>query len=224
MMKGFFTLVRKDLLNESRRYETWTALVSISILLSVIASCGVSAAFLEPNAVRKLFPALLWMIFLFASTASVSRSFEYECELNGLGGLLLAGASPSIIFLAKFLVNFVAISLSQLFSTAVLMALLDVGAPLLPFSTLTLLVSAGYSALATLLSGMAMTAKLKGLLLPLILLPLLFPLFFCAVELGAGAMSSGSLETSSTWFSLLIVLDLVYLSLGTLLFEYVIRE
>ena len=80
------------------------------------------------------------------------------------------------------------------------------------------------SALATILSGMTVASHMRQILLPLLMLPLIFPILFAATELTAQSMSPAGLEYGSPWFSLLIGLDVLYLAVGINLFEFVIRE
>jgi heme exporter protein B len=94
----------------------------------------------------------------------------------------------------------------------------------LALSAVAFLVVVAYAALSSLLAGIAVQARLKGLLLPLILLPLIFPLFFAALELSSALLIGGSFAWSSFWFKLLLLLDLLYLLLGLNLFEYVVKE
>jgi ABC-type transport system involved in cytochrome c biogenesis permease component len=65
---------------------------------------------------------------------------------------------------------------------------------------------------------------LKGILLPVLLFPLSFPLFFAAIELSMGLVTGGGLPASSPWLSLLVGLDVLYFVLGLNLIAYVVRD
>ena len=67
-------------------------------------------------------------------------------------------------------------------------------------------------------------SQLINILSRLILIPLLSPLFFAAVELSTQVMTLHRIDLDSGWMSLLIGLDVLYVVLGLNLFQYVIRE
>ena len=225
-MKVFALLVKKDLLIELRSRETLALILALSLLLAVITAFGVSSAFLPPNTVLKIFPLLIWLVFVFSSTVCIGKSFDYELEHMGVEGLILAGTPAAVIYLAKVSANFLAIISGHLFSLFLLSILLNVEIlPLMPaLLFISLLVACAYSALSTLLAAMAASSRLKNMLLPLILMPLLFPAFFAALETTADLFAQGFLDFNSFWLLLLFGLDLLYIMLGILLYGFVIQE
>jgi heme exporter protein B len=226
-MKAAFTaLLRKDIVSELRTKETVALVICLSLLLAVMVSFGVQSLLLAPNAVRELFPTLIWIIFVFAATVSIGKSFEYERENGALQGILLTGISPVLVYLSKLISNTAVALLGHLWAVLALVVLLDVGVvPLLPaIAVISFLVVLGYSALSTLLAAMTSATRLKNMLLPLVLLPLLFPLFFCAIGITTTIVMEGKIDFESIWISLLIGLDSLYLILGINLFESVVKE
>lgn len=225
-MKALFSLIRKDLLIELRTKETIGVNLFLSVVIAVVAALGAQSAFIAGDFVARLFPALLWISFLFAATMAAARSFEPELEYMAIEGYLLTGASPSLIFVSKWISTAVVMMLGQIVNLVALGVLLDV--PIFSwFSDLvlvSLLVVLGFAALTTLLGGVSSTSRLKGILLPVILFPLSFPLFFAAIELSMGVVVGDGLAVQSPWFSLLVGLDVVYGVLGLNLIEHVVRE
>lgn len=225
-MSAFRELLKKDLLIEVRTKETLSVHLFLALVIAVVAALGVNSAFIEGEAVARLYPALVWIGFLFASTAAAGRSFEPELEHMAIDGLLLSGISPVWIFVSKWISAAAVMLLGQALNAAVLAVLLDMplGRIAGGVAVVSVLVVAGYAALATLLTALASTSRLKGVLLPVVLLPLVFPLFFGAIELSMSVVLDGSVPFESAWFSLLLGLDVVYVVLGFNLFEYVVRE
>lgn len=162
---------------------------------------------------------------MFGATVSVGKTYDYELEHAGLEGLLLAGVSPVQIYLAKVFSSSCLVCIGQVTAIVALSVLLNVSVlSVLPALVLvTLLTVFGYTALAALFAAMTGTARMRQMLLPLILLPLLFPLFIAATELTA-AVIDGSFDLTSPWLSVLIGLDVIYLVLGVNLFEFVVRD
>ncbi|RMG41044.1 MAG: hypothetical protein D6719_09405 [Candidatus Dadabacteria bacterium] len=225
-MKVLFALLKKDLLSELRSRETLVVLFSLSLLLSVILSLGIQSAYLRAGQVEALLPAALWVVFLMAATVSVSRSYDYEQANCALQGLLLAGTSPWKIYISKVVITSIIMLAGQCITLASLGILLNISlfSDLITLIIISFLVIIGYAALSSLLAAMTMTARLRDLLLPLILLPLLFPLFFSALELTADIVVDQNFDPGSVWLSLLIGLDLLYILFGINLYEFVVRE
>jgi len=75
-----------------------------------------------------------------------------------------------------------------------------------------------------LLVGVAGTSRLRGVLVPLLALPLLFPLFFSGVEMTLQIVLTGGLQPGTVWPSILVCINALYIILGINLFELSIRE
>jgi heme exporter protein B len=226
-MKDFLTLLKKDLRLEFRIKEMISVYLAMSLIFSVVIAFGISSAFLYQEETLRLYPAVLWSLFFFIATATIGRSFEYELENNVLSAVVLSGVSPALIYLSKSLSNSFVMGAGHLFSVLVLAVLLNVD--LRPFALnlglISLLSVTAYSFLATLCAFFSSVSRLKNLLLPFILLPLLFPLILAALE-SSQLLISGAIEFSfgSFWPSLLILLNVVYLILGLTLFKFALRE
>ncbi|MCB0332324.1 MAG: heme exporter protein CcmB [Bdellovibrionales bacterium] len=224
-MKQLWILFQKELRYECRSLQTIVALLSLSLLLSTVVALGLSGAFLPPNTTAKIFPSLIWMVFLFASTIAVGRVFEPETRDGALNGLILSGVPLWKVFTAKCLFLWVLISLVQIFTVLLLSLILNVAiATVFPsLLLLSCLVSFGYASLALLLAAISSTSRLKGILLPLLLLPLLFPLFFTAIELTIELFVGHTGMTESFWFTFLLGVDVLYYLVAINLFDHVVE-
>jgi ABC-type transport system involved in cytochrome c biogenesis permease component len=84
--------------------------------------------------------------------------------------------------------------------------------------------SSALAALLTLLAAVASTSKLKGILLPIISIPVLFPVFLCGMEMTTELVLNGALSDGSPWPLLLLCAETLYLIVGINVFELAIRE
>ncbi len=211
---------------ELRVRETLAVMLSLAIIIAVVVAFGVTTVFLDPAGREKLFPAAIWICFILNAAVSLGRSFEYETEHRLLDGLLLAGVAPASIFISKALVNFVVLSVAHLTGVVALGMLLGVSiaAQSTDFIIISVLVVLAYSALATLVAALTTGSRLRNALLPIILLPLVLPLFFCGVELTTQLALGESFSLGGAWGQMLIGLAVLYVGLGALLFESVVRE
>jgi|694.fasta_scaffold15027_9 heme exporter protein B len=225
-LTGLGALIIKELRLEARGKETVTMLFCNAILACALVGVGTSSAFLDKATTTRLYPMLLWILFLLSASASAVRAHEQELEGRGLEGLLLAGASGAQMFLSKLIVMSALFFAHFLVLALVLGVALDQDAP----PTFVAMIGAGLgssTALASvtvLLSAVAGTSRLRGVLLPLLSLPLLFPVFFCGVEMTSQVVVGGGLDPASPWPLILVCANALYLVLGINLFEAAVRE
>ncbi len=226
MIRSLVILFKKDLLLELRGRESITLLFGLSVLLSLIAMFGVASAFLSANVVLRIFPGLSWMIFLFAATLCLGRGFEQEVQARALDALLVGGISPALQYLSKVIVFFALLFIAQALSMLLLAGLLEIS--IWPVLGNLLVVSAlvvfAYTAISVLLAAIATNSRIRGMLLPLLVLPLTFPLLASGIELFHFILEFSYLPWESVWLTLLVVADVLYLVLGLNLFSYAIRE
>lgn len=224
-MKHLWYLIKKDLALELKGKDGLALLFGLILILCLIASFGVASSFLGPQTIRRIYPAFLWVIFIFTATISISRCFERDFANHAISGLRLAGISLTTIYASKVVSTSSLLIPVQLFSIFLLAGFLDVdiAAQYFLLALVSILVIIAYSSLATLLSAISISSRIKGVLLPLILLPLLFPLLAGAIELSIEIMMTSNMQ-SSTWLALLTALDIVYFVLGLNLFEFVISD
>ena len=224
--RTFVLLVCKEWRLECRSRDLVTLLLCNGVMMAALIGAGVSSSILEERVVQRLFPMLLWLAFLFSTLASLTRTHESELEGRGFEGLLLSGVSGSLMYAAKVFILAIVLSLSFVTTAAALgvalnRTLIDIVPHLLVIGALA---SVGIASLTVLLSAIASTSKMKGVLLPILTFPLLFPYFFAGLELTAILFDIRTVDFSSIWISLLVGADFVFFLLGLNLYEFVLRD
>lgn len=225
-IERFFILLQKELLLEARGRELLVLLACGSIMTAALVGAGVSSAVLDYETTRKLFPMLLWVVFLLSVTSASVRVNEAELEGRGYEGLLLAGATAPQLYLSKLLISAGIFWLDWCLLVALLALALDQNVSSIVFSLMGIgvLSSLTLASLIVLLAAITGTSKMRGVLLPLITIPLLFPLFFAGVELTTSALLYGSFEPSSVWISVLVVSFTTFVLVGINTYGAAIRE
>ena len=216
-----WAVVWKDLRLEMRTGERVSSLLVMAILIVVVFVAAVGPERLQrPD----LGAALIWIALVFAGLVSVQRAFTLEQERNCLDGVLLTPLPPGRLFFAKLLGNVVVLSVVQAAVVPLTLALLDIrAAPTLAGLPFVLLLGiAGFSALGTLFGAVAARTRMREIVLPLLLLPLLVPLVLAAVNV-TGALLAGQVWTG-VWLRVLIAFDVVFIVSGWLMFGFVVRE
>ena len=88
----------------------------------------------------------------------------------------------------------------------------------------TLLGSVGYIAVGTLLSAMAVQARTRDILLPILLFPVVIPVVIAAVKACSGYIQGIPPGEISPWLNLLVVYDIIFLTAAWMIFDKVVEE
>lgn len=219
-------LIQKEWRLEWRSKELFTLLACNAILFSVLVGAGVSSAVLDVPTAEKIYPMLLWVVFMLSSTTSVTRFNEQELEGRGFEGLLLSGVSGAQMYLAKVVVMTLFFSVSFVLLVLLLALSLDkdVSGILGSLCIVGIGASSALASLLALLAAVASTSKLKGILLPIISLPVLFPVFLCGMEMTTELVLNGALNEGTPWPIILLCAETLYVVAGINLFEMAIKE
>ena len=226
-MRLFLNFLQKDLSLELRSKENISLFSSLGVLIAILISFGVSSSFIKSSVILRLLPTFVWLSFFLLATFTLGRSFDQDLEEDNISFLIINKLSLTAFFFSKVISNFL-ISIIGFISTSVaLLVLLPVS---LSYMTIcqcmivSIMVIFAFSLLASLLGIMSNQSKISTLLLPLILLPLIFPLFFAALELFSIIIIEEKDILHTSWFSLLCVLNIVYLILGIYLAPYALKR
>ena len=82
----------------------------------------------------------------------------------------------------------------------------------------------GFSVLGTLFSAVTLKARARELLLPLVLFPLMIPVILATVRSMSILLGAGENQEALAWIRLLVGFDVIFLTAGFLIFEWVIES
>ena len=221
IVKQTFLLLRKDLLLETRRRESLLTMFFFGILLLFVFHFSFD---LTPERVAEMAPALLWLAFLFTGTLGLAQLFEAERSNHCLDALLLSPMDRGALFLAKVCFNITLMVLVEIVVIPLFWILFNLRSweviPLL--FLMALLGTIGFCVLGTLLSAVTLKARARELLLPLILFPLMVPVILATIRCMESVLRAGAIGDAVLWLRLLIGFDVIFLTLGVLIFDWVI--
>lgn len=218
-----WVLVRKDLLLEWRTRARANALVFFALATLLLFSFALGP---DTTILRRAAGGTLWLAILLASVLALGESFRVEQENEALDGLRLAPADARALFLAKSLANAVLLVLLGAVILPVLAALAGVTLVEGPVAMATILVL-GALAIAgpgTLYAAIASQSRARDVLLPLLLFPLLIPALVAAAKATSLVFEGDPMLQFQSWLGLLAGFDLVYWSLGFVLFPRVLED
>ena len=215
-------LLGKELRTEFRSRELLTTTVVFILMVVVLFSFTFDPTTSES---RRFGGGLLWIAFLFAASLMLQPCFLREQNNDTLSSLRLAIRDPFSIFLAKLVANTLFLMLTELLMLPIFAVLYNV--PVLPVFGYLLLVlflgSLGISIAGTALSAISAQARMRELLLPLLLLPLLTPVLVASAEVTVGLMDR---DPVMQWrgIGFLGAFDLVFLTALWMFGQYLLEE
>jgi len=217
-----FLLLRKDLLLEMRRRESLLTMFFFGTLLLFVFHFSFDLA---PERVAEMAPALLWLAFLFTGTLGLAQLFEAERGNHCLEALLLSPMDRGALFLAKTAFNFILMILVEIVVIPLFWILFNLRSwDVIPnLFLVTLLGTVGFCVLGTLLSAVTLKSRARELLLPLVLFPLMIPVILGTIRCMETILRAGELGDALPWLRLLVGFDVIFLTVGVLIFDWVIE-
>jgi heme exporter protein B len=220
-LRAVGAVVWKDLLAEYRSRELIGAMLVFALLVILIFNFALE---LDIRTRETVASGVLWVTFAFAGTLGLNRSMGVEKDRGCLDGLLLAPVDRSAIYFGKVLGNLFFMAIVEAivlptFSVLYNLNLINTGLILV-----VLLGSIGYAAVGTLLSSMAVQARTRDILLPILLFPVSIPLLLAAVKASNGFLQNLEMVDIMPWLNILIVYDVIFIAVAFMLFDFVVEE
>lgn len=218
------TILRKDLLLELRTKQSVPAMALFTVTVYVLFHFGLDRDSLD----GELASGVLWVTLLLATVIGVSRLFAAEREQGGIDALLLAPVDRTALFLAKAAALFLYLVALELvavpaFALLLLGPSLEGAFPELP--AILLLADIGLAAVGALVSALAVEARARELVVPLLLLPLLVPLLIGAASATEPLLRGDqSAEELGRFLGLLGAYDAVFLLIALAVFDFLLDD
>jgi heme exporter protein B len=225
-MSGFThatgVILAKELRAEFRSRELLTTTLVFVLIVIVLFSFTFNPTTSES---RRFGPGLLWLAFLFAGSLMLQPSFLREQANDTLAALRLAPIDPFSILAGKMAANFLFLLLVEVILLPVFAVLYNIALfPILgPLLLVLVLGTLGIATTGTIFSAVSSQARLRELLLPLLLLPVLAPVLIASTEATVGLLRDPA-ELSLVWLTFLISFDVVFLTAAWLVGEYLLEE
>ena len=214
----------KDLRVELRSKEIVMTMIFFATLLVVIYSFAFPR---DLRAVRGAVPGMLWVALAFTGTIALGRAFDRERENDTMRALLLAPVPRLAVFLGKA----IAMTALILAVAVVCVPLLAIwlNAPLFDYPLELVLVvvlgAVGISLIGSVFAATLLKVRSRDVLLPVILYPLLVPLFVAGTKTtGALVAEIPNLDMAWYWIKFLAVYDAAFLVLSLWTFESLVIE
>lgn len=214
-------MVWKDLAAELRSRELLSAMLVFALLVIIIFNFALE---LDAKTRVNVTSGVLWVTFAFAGTLGLNRSMAMEKDRGCLDGLLLAPVDRSAIFFGKAIGNLFFMLIVEIIVLPVYSLLYNINLFNPGLLLVILLGSIGYVSVGTLLSSMAVQTRTRDILLPILLFPVIIPVFIAAVKASSGFLQAIPMSEIRPWLNLLIVYDVIFTAVAFMVFDYVVEE
>jgi len=220
-LRSVWAVIWKDLAAELRSRELLSAMLVFALLVIFIFNFALD---LDPKTRSGVTDGVLWVTFAFAGTLGLNRSMAMEKDRGCLDGLLLAPVDRSAIYFGKMIGNLIFMLIVEVIILPVYSLLYNINLFNLGLILVVLLGSWGYVAVGTLLASMAVQTRTRDILLPILLFPVVIPLFIAAVKASGGFLQGIPVDEIRPWLNLLLVYDVVFSAVAFMVFDYVVEE
>ena len=212
----------KDLRAELRTKEAVNSSLAFAVVILLLFSFAFDAF---EDTTKEMAGGLLWIVFAFAGTLILNRSFARELPNDCLDALISAPLSGAALFLGKALGNFVLVLAVELISLPVFGIFANVHwAQQFPQLMLVLLLGTwGMTVVGTIFSALTVNIRLREVMLPMLTYPILVPALMGAMQLSLGLVQGKPIDQDTImWLKMLIGFDIMYTAVSVLLVETVL--
>jgi heme exporter protein B len=223
LFRAALAITAKDLRVELRSRTALVSAVGFAAMVLVIFNFARDSAAVSREA---LAPSVLWITVAFSGVIALNRSFSLEKENAALDGLLLAPVSRTAIFLGKYLANLAFVFTVEAVAVPlfVLFFGVDLGGVVASLVLTLVLATAGFVAVGTVFSAIAVRTRFAELMLPLLVLPFLLPPVIGAVQVTSRLLSGRPMSEILGWLKILALYDLTFVTFCLLLFPALMDE
>jgi heme exporter protein B len=215
------SIIRKDFQAELRSRELIGSMGLFALLSVVIFSFALE---LDRIARVESISGVLWVAVVFFSILGLNRSMAMERDQGNLDALLLAPINRAAIFVGKLVGNFV----FTLVIGLVLLPLMTVLYNVNLFNGWLVLVlvlgTLGFTTLGTLLAAMTVQTRSREAMLPIVMMPVVLPMLLASGRACTSILNGIPQADWIQWIQIVVVLDVIYLTMCVLLFQYVVEE
>lgn len=220
-LRAIAAIIWKDLAAELRSRELLSAMLIFALLVILIFNFALE---LDVKTRISVTSGVLWVTFAFAGTLGLNRSMAIEKDRGCLDGLLLAPVDRSAIYFGKAISNLAFMLIVEAIVLPLYSVLYNINLLRPDLLVVILLGSIGYAAVGTLLSSMAVQARTRDVLLPILLFPVVIPILVAAVKASGGFLQGSEIADIMPWLNLLIVYDVIFIAVAFMVFDYIVEE
>ena len=216
-------LIWKELINEWRSREMVVSMFIFGLAVTLVFAFAFNVS---PVFFRQFAPGLLWVVILFTSVLGLNRLFSYEGDMDAHWSWISAPIDRGLVFLSKLLVGFIFLSMAELLFIVpfFLFLNLDVSFSILFFLGILILGNSAIISIGCLISGLALRANMREVLIPVLLFPLASPVIIAATKSTVFIFENKPFGEWRIWILILFTFLLASALLGYLFYDQIVEE
>jgi heme exporter protein B len=222
-MKKIWAIFRKDLRVELRTKDSLNSMLFFGVVVVVVFNFALESL---RESIHSAVPGILWAAFAFSGTLGLNRMFAAEKENGCLQGLLMIPVDRGVLYLGKMLAATVFMLIAEIviFCFSLVFYNLTVWGEIPCLVLVFCIGTLGFTCVGTLLAAIAVNTKLREVLLPLILFPVILPILINAVEATNIILNTSDYRALKLPLTVMTVFTIVFGTIAYLLFEHVLED
>lgn len=222
-LRKVWVIFDKDFLTERRTKESFSAMFVFGVLVLVIFNFTMNP---DREQTLQIGPGILWVAFAFAGTLGLNRAFSAEGENGNFQALRMLPMDKGAIYLGKLLSGFVFMFLTELFILPLFIVFFNLmlWEELPSLLLIAALGTLGFTGTGTIFSAVALNTKMREVLLPILLFPVVIPVLIASVEATGVILRGETLADAYDWLKILGAFDVIIIAASFVTFEYVLEE
>lgn len=221
----------KDLLSEGRTKARFNAMAFFAIMVLFIFSFAIGPDAPAVGAGRErlleyVSPGLLWVAIVLTGVLALSRSFQMELESGALESYWLYPGGRRALWVGKLVSNVLVLLAMEALVVpfAAVLYSLDLWLKLPELAGVAFLATLGFAAVGTFYAALTVNIRAREVMLPMLLFPVLVPMLLAAVKGTALVVRGDPMGELGLWVRMLIVYDVVFLTVCTMTFEFLLED
>jgi heme exporter protein B len=222
MIRQTIAIAAKDLRSEIRTKEAINASLSFALVILLLFDFAFDPT---SEATRQFSGGLLWMVFAFAGALILNRSFARELINDCLDALIASPISGSALFLGKAISNLLLLLAVEIVCLPVFGIFYNVSwtGAFWPLMLVLALGTWGMVVIGTMFSAMTVNLRLRELMLPTLVYPMMIPGLMAAIRCTTDLLAGQALAGDTlVWLKLLTGFDIIFTLLAVFLVETVL--
>jgi len=221
-LRQVWAITGKDLRSELRTKEAINASLAFALVILLLFSFAFDQ---NSEEMKSMAGGLLWMVFAFAGTLVLNRSFVREIPNDCLDAILAAPISGAALFLGKAIGNFVLLMVIEVACLPIFSVFYDVRLTAQPgwLALVMLLATWALVVIGTMFSALTVNMRLRELMLPTLVYPMMIPALTAAIQLTTVLISGEPIGENMVWFRLLTAFDIIFTALAVTFVDTVLQ-
>lgn len=222
ILRQTLTIATKDLRSEIRTKEAINASLSFALVILLLFSFAFDPT---SDVTHDIAGGLLWMAFAFAGALILNRSFARELTNDCLDALVASPIPGAALFAGKAISNLLLLVAVEILCLPVFGIFYNIGWLHVfgPLVLILVLATWGMVVIGTMFSAMTVNLRLRELMLPMLVYPMMIPGLMAAIQCTTALLNNQGLGgNAAIWLRLLVAMDIIFTFLAVYLVDFVL--